>query len=154
MIKKNSISIDDAFKAMEAMLKEASKDPTRPFAIAIVDNCGELILFAKQDGAQKFREEMAIKKAYTSAQFRRTTKAQQTEGFDPEGLNLGMFNLGTKFTTIPGGVPILKPGDENKELGQYRETVGAIGTSGARGDEDERIAMIGAKVLNEMVWEK
>jgi len=147
----NVLSLDVAMKAMEAMLQEAAKDPTRPFAIAIVDNRGELICLARQDGAQAFRTEMAIKKAYTAAQFRRSTRDQQDKAFKPEGLDLSMFNLGSKFTVLGGGVPIMKPEEDAKEVGQWRDLCGAIGTSGARQAEDERIAYVGLKVIRDIL---
>ncbi|MEW6669587.1 MAG: heme-binding protein [Thermodesulfobacteriota bacterium] len=154
MYQKNVLTLKTAMKGMEAMLQEAAKDPSTPFAIAIVDNCGELICFARQDGCQQFRNEMAIKKAYTAAQFRRSTRKQVEEGFKPEGLDLTMFGLGDRYTTIAGGVPILKPGEEGKKVGQWRDACGAIGTSGARQDGDERIAMLGLKFIQDILWPK
>ena len=152
MYQKNVLTLATAMKGMDAMLQEAAKDPSRPFAVAIVDNCGEVICFARQDGCQQFRNEMAIKKAYTAAQFRRSTRKQWEEGFKPEGLDLTMFNLSTNYTTIAGGVPILKPGEEGKGVGQWRDACGAIGTSGARQDEDERIALVGLKAIQDILW--
>ncbi|MDP2917055.1 MAG: heme-binding protein [Dehalococcoidia bacterium] len=149
MYEEKVISLDDALKAMGAMLQEVKKDPNKRWGIAILDNRGELILFLRQDGARQFRSDMAIKKAYTAAIFRRNTHAQGEE-LKSQHLDVSMF--GSEYTAVPGGEPVLKPGDEKKGRGDWRECAGAVGTSGAAAAEDERIAQLGAKVLQDLMW--
>lgn len=152
MYEKKVITLEEAMKAMDAMLKEAAKIPDIPYAIAIVDNRGELVCCAKQDGCQKFRIDMAIRKARTSAQFRRSTRELE-EGLkqSPEGLTISMF--GSEYTTIPGGEAIYRPGGEEKGTGEYpREVYGAIGTSGRPAVEDEELAQLGVKIIQDILW--
>ena len=134
------------------MLKEAEKDPAHRSALAIVDERSDLIYFTREDGCSQFHNEMAIKKAYTSAMLRATTHDIRMKAFKQEGLDLTKFNLGTNYTSVAGGVPILKPGEETKEVGQYRECIGAIGTSIAPELEDERMALVGVKAIQDILW--
>lgn len=149
MYEEKVISLDDALKAMDAMLKEVKKDPNKRWGIAILDNRGEPVLTIRQDGARQFRSEMAFKKAYTAAIFRRSTRAQ-TEELKGQGFDVS--NFGAQYTGVPGGEPVLKPGDETKGRGDWRECAGAVGTSGAAATEDERVAQLGAKVLRDLIW--
>ena len=153
MYQRKALSLEEARKAMEAMLEVAAKDfPTFRGAYAIVDERGELICFAKQDNAAPWRTEMAIKKAYSSAQWANSTYDIRMKAFKPEGLDITKFNLGTKYTPIAGGVPITKPGDDVKDIWQYREVVGAIGTSVGPELEDERLGLVGVKVIQDILW--
>jgi len=43
------LSLDEAHKAMDRTLQEAFKAPDRPVAIAICDDQGELVTFARMD---------------------------------------------------------------------------------------------------------
>jgi len=68
MYQRESLGLEEARIAIEAMLREASKEPNRPVAMAIVDSQGQLISFARMDGGLPINQEMAIKKASTAAQ--------------------------------------------------------------------------------------
>ena len=60
---KTVLSLDDAQKAMDRMLQEARKNPQRPVAIAIVDDAGELVSFARMDKCAPQPPIIARKKA-------------------------------------------------------------------------------------------
>src|SRR5215471_5707444 len=72
---KNVLSLDDARRAMERMLQEALKAPNRPVAIAICDDQGELVTFARMDKCAPLPLTVARKKAYTAARTRSDSKA-------------------------------------------------------------------------------
>jgi uncharacterized protein GlcG (DUF336 family) len=150
MYQKKVIKLETALKGMEAMLQAASKDPDRPMAIAIVDNRGEMVCFARQDGCQLHRNKMAFRKAYTAAHMRRSVR-ELDKLLKAEDFDISMF--GPEYTTIPGGEPVFDPRDESKGTGESpREVIGAIGTSGRLSAEDEEIALIGVKVLQDILW--
>ena len=46
---KATLSLEEARRAMDRMLEEANKEPNRPLAIAIVDDQGELVSYARMD---------------------------------------------------------------------------------------------------------
>jgi len=150
MYQKKVIKLETAMKGLETMLKEAAKDPDRPMAIAIVDNRGEMVCFARQDGCQLHRNKMAFRKAYTAAHMRRSVR-ELDRLLKEENFDISMF--GPEYTTIPGGEPIYDPRVVSKGTGESpREVVGAVGTSGRLSAEDEQIALLGVKVLQDILW--
>ena len=123
-----------AKKIASAALAEARKNNWR-MAAAIVDPSGELVYFEKVDGTQIASNDIAIDKARSSVRFKRPTKAFQ------DAITLGgveMRYLGLRgVVPAEGGVPIVMDG----------KIVGAIGVSGAAGDQDAQCAKAGVETL-------
>ena len=73
MQNRKSLGLEEARTIGEAVIEAArnSKPPqdTLPIAVAVVDNAGELIYFAKMDGNSPSSTIMAINKAYTCIRF-------------------------------------------------------------------------------------
>ncbi len=67
MYDKPMLGLDQVQKAMNIMLAKANEEPDRPLAIAIVDDAGDLIGYARMDRTRKIPQRMAIRKAYTCA---------------------------------------------------------------------------------------
>jgi uncharacterized protein GlcG (DUF336 family) len=133
---KSVLSLDDAHKAMERMLQEASKAPNRPVAIAICDDQGELVAFARMDKCAPLPLTIARKKAFTAARTRSDTKA-----FAERLKNIGrsVSDLGEPdLIPVQGGVAIIAA-DGNP--------LGGIGVSGLAAEEDEAIARIGLNAI-------
>ena len=140
MIERKSLGLEEARRIIDAMVEYYSvTKPGRLGAHAVVDNVGDLICFAKMDGARPLHTEMAIKKAYFSAkmgsntrdfgQFRQKQEYGSLEPIPHDG------------TVIPGGV-VIKSSDGS--------IIGAVGSSGRPADEDEEVALVGAKVLESL----
>jgi glc operon protein GlcG len=125
-------SLGEAQKAMDVMLKEASKSPNRPVAIAICDDQGELIAFARMDKCAPLPLSIARKKAFTAARTRSDTKAfaDRLKGMGRAVSDLGEPNL----LPVQGGVAIIATDGS---------PLGGIGVSGLAAEEDEAIARIG-----------
>lgn len=134
---KTVLSLDDAQRAMDLMLKEAQKEPNRPVAIAIVDDQGELISFTRMDKCAPQPPMIARKKAYTSARTRTDTVAY-AERLKSQGRSVTEFG-DPNLIALQGGVVITNPADQN--------TLGGIGVSGLAAPEDEAIARIGLKAI-------
>ena len=139
---KKVLGLAEAQVATQAIIEEASKDPSRPMAVAVADDRGDVISFVRMDGARPRLCEMAIKKAYTSSYLARDTRKvlEMRQKWD-----WGIYEpVGNDMTVIPGGLAIVKPG----------ETVvyGGIGTSGRSADEDEALAFVGLKALQNLLW--
>jgi glc operon protein GlcG len=101
-----------------------------PVSIAVVDDGGHLLGLYRLDGASPMSAEMAQSKARTSALGRRESKMYE------EMINQGR----TAFLSAPGvagmlegGVPIVSSG----------HTIGAVGVSGVKSNEDAQIARAG-----------
>lgn len=101
--------------------------------IAIVDDGGHLIYFARMDGVQTGSIEVAIQKAKTAIAFKRPSKVFE------DGVAGGRIALVSLPGVLPieGGVPI-----------KVGETfIGAIGVSGVTAQQDGMIAQAGADAL-------
>jgi glc operon protein GlcG len=131
------ISLESAKKVIAAAEVEAKKN-NWPVAIAIVDSSGYLVAFHRLDNTQLGSVEVALKKAKTSALFRRPTKAFEDV--------LAMGGANVKVVTLPealpieGGLPIVHNG----------KIIGAIGVSGVKSTEDAQIATAGLEALKPM----
>jgi len=114
--------------------------------IAVVDDGGHLLAFARMDGARPASAYTAITKATTAATFRRETGRVDPEGTDPTAailLNLSLQNAasasGGKITTLSGGVPIVID----------QQVVGALGVGGGTGEQDAEIAKAGILAIRQ-----
>jgi uncharacterized protein GlcG (DUF336 family) len=131
------LSLNDAQRAMQLMLQEASKAPNRPLAIAIVDDQGELISFARMDKCAPQPPIIARKKAYTAARTRVDTVAY-AERLRGQGRSVTEFG-DPNLIALQGGVVITNPADQS--------VLGGIGVSGLAAEEDEALAKIGLKAI-------
>ena len=152
MYQRSALSLETAMKGLEAMLIEAAKDPNHRYAVAIADDRGEIIIFARQDGCSQFHNEMAIKLASEAAEGFNTRNPDRRKGWEKEGIDHTMFARGTKLVMVGGGVPVLKPGEEAKGGHKTRISIGGIGTSGAGQDENERLSLFGANFIKDILW--
>jgi glc operon protein GlcG len=111
--------------------------------IAVVDDGGHLIAFARMDGARPASGYTAITKATTAATFRQPTGPLTPPGGGPPDplLNLSLQNAaaasGGKITTLYGGVPIVVEG----------QVIGGVGVGGGTGEQDATVARAGIDEL-------
>lgn len=128
------ISLEAAKKAAAAAAAEARKNNWN-MAISIVDTGGELVYLEKMDATQTGSVRIATGKARSAAMFKRPTKVFQDVVASGGG---GLRILGLEGAVpIDGGLPIVMDG----------KIVGAIGVSGAAGDQDAQCAKAGVDSL-------
>lgn len=138
MYQKSVLGVDQCQAAIKAMLEEASKYPETPLAMAIVDDGGNLISFARMDGAPPRSQGNSIKKAYTAAIVRTDTGAYAQQIRD-QGIAVGDFG-DPNLIPLQGGI-VVKMSDSGQVLG-------GIGVSGfLSGAMDEEVAHKGMKAL-------
>jgi glc operon protein GlcG len=106
--------------------------------IAVVDDGGHLLAFARMDGARPASATTAMTKAITAATFRQATGPLPTGTQNPDILlNLSLQNAaaasGGKVTTLLGGIPIVVDG----------QVIGAVGVGGGSGEQDAEAAKAG-----------
>ena len=135
LISKRSVSYIDASTMIKAALNKA-KELGCNQNIAIVDNGGNLLAFARMDDASILGIEGAQRKAYTAL------LGVGTETFynaikHNEGTVHGLSHLPGAIM-VPGGLPILAHG----------ETVGGIGASGGLPEEDVICAQAGLDAIS------
>jgi glc operon protein GlcG len=129
--------------------KEKASEMKLKVNIAVVDDGGHLLAFARLDGARPASLYTAITKATSSATLRAATGPLPVGIANPDPLlNLSVQNAaaasGGKFTTLLGGVPIVVDG----------QVIGAVGVGGASGEQDAEIAKAAAQALAEKASEK
>ena len=112
----------------------------RPMNIAIVDDGGHLLAFARMDGAKPASVEIAITKARAAALRRSPTGAPMREGQPNLIVAIGLaVARPDQQTSVRGGIPLVVDG----------QVVGAIGVSAGTEDEDSDVARAGATALTE-----
>ena len=104
-------------------------------AIAVVDPHGDLVYFYKMDQTQFESTNIAIGKARTAARLRRPTEVFFNLMQTPAGSFVP--TLAPDLIASPGGIPLVENG----------QVVGAIGCSGASGDQDHVACSAGAATL-------
>jgi len=129
----------------EAILRAARKQAESmnlQVNIAVVDDGGHLLAFARMDGARPASGYTAMTKAVTAATFRAPTGPVPPGTTAPDPLlNLSLQNAaaasGGKVTTLFGGVPVVVED----------QIIGAVGVGGATGEQDAQIARAGIEAL-------
>jgi len=109
-----------------------------PMNIAVVDEGGHLLVFARMDDVKLSSIAVAITKA-VSASLRRTPSGPTPSPAEPNvilTLGLSLATAG-QLTGIRGGLPLFVGG----------QCVGAIGVSGGTEDEDVLVAQAGVEAL-------
>lgn len=114
--------------------------------IAVVDDGGHLVAFARMNGARAGSGYTAMAKAVTSATFRRPSgPIKHGDGAPDLLLNLSLQNAasagGGTFSGLYGGVPIEVEG----------QIIGAVGCGGGTGEQDAECSRAGiAKLLEQL----
>ena len=137
MYDKSMLSLDQVRRAMNAMLDKATQEPNRPVAVAIVDDAGNMLNYARMDGCRTNPQTFAFRKAYTSAMSGRDSAAY-AENLKNQGrtvADMGNPNL----VSAQGAVAVLHP--------TSGAVLGAIGVSGLSSQEDEDLSRLGLQAL-------
>jgi glc operon protein GlcG len=126
-------------KAVLAAAEGRAVEIKVPMDIAIVDDGGHLLAFARMDGAKPSSVQIAIAKA-VSAAIRRKPSGPAMSGDQPNILLSLSLAIGSHANQTPlrGGLPLEVDG----------ECVGAIGVSNGSEDEDVDVARAGVAALS------
>jgi glc operon protein GlcG len=129
-----SINLEMAKKVVAAAEVEARKN-NWPMAIAVVDNAGMLVAYARMDNTQSGSVQVSIDKAVSSAMFRRSTKVFQDV---LAGGGAGTRVLGLRNANpVEGGLVLMQDG----------KVIGGVGVSGANADQDGIVAKAGVDAV-------
>lgn len=127
------ISLAKAQAVIAAAIAEANKRGW-PEDFAVVGPRGNLIAFARMDGAQLASVAIAEHKARTAARYRRPTRAFE-DAVQKYGLNY-ILTLDDVIASR-GGIPLVQDG----------KIIGAIGCSGGTGSQDEALCKVAVDSL-------
>jgi glc operon protein GlcG len=134
----HTIEYAEAQKIVAAIVGRALQ-MKKAAVIAVADSYGELIAFARMDGAPVSSVRIAANKAWTAARERKPTKDIGEKARDPEkGFDIAYYG-DPRFVGWGGGLPVWRDG----------EVVGAVAVSGLSSAEDIDLANLGVKLLSE-----
>jgi uncharacterized protein GlcG (DUF336 family) len=129
------LTLNVAEKIMATILARAKSDGKRPISVAVVDDRGDLILFARMDGTPVRSIRIAVNKAYTAARVGRDTVLFRKK-VEKDGNQISWFG-DPKLTGLSGGVAL--------EVGG--KVAGGIGVSGRAAEEDHELGEIGRSAI-------
>lgn len=130
---KPSLTLAAARQVVAAAEQEAARNDLR-LSIAVVDEAGLLLHFARMDGVHVGTCDVAVAKGKTAALFRKPTKVFAEALASGGQAVLALPNM----LPFAGGIPLVYDG----------AVVGAIGVSGASPDMDAQVAAAGASVFS------
>src|SRR5437667_1063199 len=132
----HTLDYSDAKRIIDLVVESAVK-MQKAAVIAVADSHGELIAFARMDGAPVSSIRVATNKAWTAARERKPTKDIGEKVRHPEkGHDIAYYG-DPKYVGWGGGVPVWKDG----------EVVGAVAVSGLSSNEDISLASLGAELI-------
>ena len=118
------LTIEGAMKLLNAAMAKA-REMNVPECIAIVDAGGQLLAFARMDGAFALSLDTALMKAMTAASYGIPT-GDIAAGID---IKLAIATQGKRIN-LPGGLPIIVDG----------HVIGGIGIGSGTGEQDKDVA--------------
>jgi uncharacterized protein GlcG (DUF336 family) len=134
---RTTLTLSDAKRMIEAGEAKAATFGVA-YNIAVVDNGGALVAFARQDGALIGSIDLAIGKAVTARLFDKTT-ACLSELAQPSAPLFGIeHSNGGRVIIFGGGIPVRIDG----------EIVGAVGASAGTIEQDISVAEAAIAALN------
>jgi uncharacterized protein GlcG (DUF336 family) len=131
----NRLPLETATRIVEAAKAKAT-EIGQPMNIAVVDDGGHLIAFARMDGAIKASIDISIRKARTSVMMNLPTSALM-DVCQPGAELYGLEQLSGGLVAFGGGLLLEVDGD----------VVGAIGVSAGSVDQDVSVATAGVAAL-------
>ena len=131
-----AIEYSEAKKIIDVIVERASQKQ-KSVVVAVADSHGELIAFARMDGAPISSIRIAANKAWTAARERKPTKEIGEKVRHPEkGHDIAYYG-DPKFVGWGGGIPVWKDG----------AVAGAVAVSGLSSSEDIELATLGVETL-------
>ncbi|MCD2188793.1 GlcG/HbpS family heme-binding protein [Actinomycetospora soli] len=130
------LTLADARAALDAGLAEADAIG-QPMNVAVVDDGGHLLAFARQDGAIRASIDIAQRKARTSILMEAPTAALMSL-VQPGAELYGLEQTAGGMVIFGGGVPVYRDG----------VLVGAVGVSAGSVDQDVQVAEAAVKAVS------
>lgn len=131
----SAITLTTATKVVDAAIEKA-REIGQPMNIAVVDDGGHLVAFARMDGAIKASIDISIKKARTSILMNAPTSALMPLA-QPGAELYGLEQTSGGLIIFGGGIPLSVDG----------VVVGAIGVSAGSVEQDVSVADAGVAAL-------
>lgn len=131
------LTLDQATQIIQEALKASRAAKYKPMGVAVLDASGQLVAFAREDGASMFRFDVARGKAWGAVGMGASSRVLAERAKDNPNFFITLAATAEgKFLPQPGAVLI------KDSQGQI---LGAVGASGGTGDEDELICAAGVR---------
>ena len=130
------VTLAGAMRAIAAAMEHAASIKV-PVCVAVADGGGNLVSFARMDGAPLMSAGLAQNKAYSVMAFKGMATREWWDAIKDEPALLHGIVKTDRLTVFGGGVAIT----------EGETVVGAIGVSGGSAEEDHEIAEAGAAVV-------
>jgi glc operon protein GlcG len=131
-----TIDYSEARQAVDLIVEKALQ-MQKAAAVAVADLHGDLICFARMDGAPVSSVRIAMNKAWTAARERKPTKEIGEKVKHPEKAHDIAYYGDPQYVGWGGGLPVWKNG----------EVVGAVAVSGLSSNEDVALATLGVELI-------
>lgn len=132
----------DQVKVLMEKLEQKSREMDMNSVFAVCGADGNMIAVHVMEDAYLASFDVAIKKAYTAAAVRMSTKELGVLA-QPGGMFYGVDKADNgKLIVFGGGVPLESDG----------KIVGGLGVSGATSEQDHELAIYGSKVLEDILY--
>ncbi len=131
-----TLDLSEANRALTHIVAQATQQH-QAASIAIADAHGDLLCFARMDGAPVSSIQIAMNKAWTSARERKPTKEIGEKVKSAEKSHDIAYYGDPRYVGWGGGLPVWKNG----------EVVGAVAVSGLSSQEDIALATLGVELL-------
>lgn len=131
-----TIDHTEAKQAVDLVVEKALQ-MQKAASVAVADSHGDLICFARMDGAPVSSIQIARNKAWTAARERKPTKEiGERVRHAEKGHDISYYG-DPQYVGWGGGIPVWKNG----------EVVGAVAVSGLSSDEDIALATLGVELI-------
>ena len=137
MYERQVMDVEDALRAVDAVLDAASAEGAGALAVAVVDDNGDLVAFARTDGTPAFGRRHAVRKAYTASRVG-ADLSEFAVRLAERGMSVADFDAGF-VGAAHGGIVVRAAG--------HGAVLGAIGVQGSDREVDERLARLALVAL-------
>ena len=135
----HGVTLEQAQRIVQGALAHAREKQFKPMGVVVLDASGDLVAFAREDGASMFRFDIARGKAWGAVGFGASSRALAERARDNPNFFVTLAATAQgKFLPQTGAVLI------QDEQGRV---LGAAGASGGTGDEDEAICAAGVQAV-------
>ena len=139
----SGLTLAQANKIIETALAKAREMKTKPLAVAVLDEAGNVKSLQREDEASMFRNDVAIGKAWASVGMGASSRVLLGRAKEnPQFYGALSATAGGKFLPQTGAVLIK---DKTGKI------LGAAGASGGTGDEDEAVCIAGIEAAGLVV---
>lgn len=131
----NALTLAQANQIVAVALTKAREIGCKPLSVVVVDEAGHLRCAQREDGANMFRTDIAIGKAWASVAMGASSRTLGERAKNNPNFYLSLASTAQgKFLPQTGAV-LIKDADGT--------ILGAVGASGGTGDEDELVCITG-----------